>query len=66
MENGLYKNDNGSLLYAEIAIYYPDGTIIYVKDYENSDKEYNGWRWFSTREEAYSFFGVEIPDELKK
>ncbi len=49
---GLYKILDGSLLYAQIGIYYPDSTIIKVSDYANTDKIIDGWQWFASREDA--------------
>lgn len=59
MEKGLYRKlSETELLYAKEAIYYPDGTIIKVSDFENTNNEYDGWKWFSSREEALSYYKI--------
>jgi hypothetical protein len=58
-EKGLYKQiSETELLYAETAIYYPDGTIIKVSDYENSDNIIDDWKWFNSRDEAISYYEI--------
>lgn len=54
---GLYFNNNGELFYSKEKIFYPDGKIILVNDYINS--EINGWKWFNSREEALLFFNLK-------
>lgn len=59
---GLYKNDNGQLLYAANVVYYPDGTQLIVADYEGNNSEIqDGWYWFETRQEALDYFGITEP-----
>jgi hypothetical protein len=58
MEKGLYKNDN-CLMYAQLSVNYPNGTILNVSDYEGHEGEiYDGWRWFDSRQQALDFFGI--------
>ena len=61
MEKGLYKSDSG-LLFAQIKVSYPDGTVIIVSDHENEQGEiYDGWYWFDSREAACEYFGIVEP-----
>ena len=53
MEKGLYKNDNGTLLYAAVEVT--------ATDYHLSaelKEEGHGWKWFDTRQEALDHFGI--------
>jgi hypothetical protein len=62
---GLYKNSEGVLIYAQNEIRYPDGRIFIVSDYENFEGEViDGCYWFNTREEALTFFNIEEDEEL--
>ena len=60
-----YKNDNGEVLVGENYVYSP---IVALTKETKDDFEYpqDDWYWFDTREEAYSFFGVEITVEPVK
>ena len=59
MEKGLYKNDNNTLMFAQLMVSYPNGTTLKVSDYEGHEGEvYDGWYWFDTREAACAYFGV--------
>lgn len=59
MEKGLYKIENGGLMYAQISVNYANGDILTVADYENAVGEvYDGWYWFNTRQEAMNYFGI--------
>jgi hypothetical protein len=60
--SGFYKNDNGVLLYGP--------NFVLNKDYELLRDKYNeytypvdGWHWFDTSEQAYTFFGIEPPQD---
>lgn len=53
-----YKNDNGSLLVGENFVYSPIVTLK-VEDKDNFTYPQDGWYWFDTEDEAYSFFGLE-------
>ena len=53
MEKGLYKNDNGTLLFAEVEVT--------ATDYHLSaelKEEGCGWKWFATRQEALEYYGI--------
>ena len=53
MEKGLYKNDNGTLLYAAVEVTAPD----YHLSAELKEEGY-GWLWFETRQEALEYYGI--------
>lgn len=60
--SGFYKNDGGAVLNGP--------NFVLNANYElraetKDDHEYptDGWYWFDTQEEAYSFFGIELPEE---
>ena len=52
------KNDNGSLLIGENFVYSP---VVTLKKEDKDTYTYpqDGWYWFDTEDEAYSFFGLE-------
>lgn len=54
---GFYKNDNGSLLVGETFVYSPRVTLK-AEDKDNFTYPQDGWYWFDTEDEAYSFFGL--------
>jgi hypothetical protein len=61
MEKGLYKEQNGQLMYATNAIYFPDDTVIQVKDHikkKEGTEVVDGWKVFYTREAALRYFGI--------
>ena len=59
MEKGLYKNDNGTLLFAEISVSYPDGMTLTAADYQGQQGEiHDGWYWFDSRRAALDHFGI--------
>lgn len=53
-----YKEDNGSLLKGENFVYSPIVTLK-VEEKDNFTYPQDGWYWFDTEDEAYSFFGLE-------
>ena len=53
MEKGLYKNDNGTLLYASVEVTAPD----YHLSAELKEEGY-GWHWFDSRQSALDHFGI--------
>lgn len=53
MEKGLYKNDNGTLLFAEVEVTAPDHHL----SAELKEEGY-GWKWFATRQEALEYYGI--------
>ena len=53
-----YKEDNGSLLIGENFVYSPTVTLK-AEDKDNFTYPQDGWYWFDTEDEAYSFFGLE-------
>lgn len=53
-----YKEDNGSLLIGENFVYSPTVTLK-TEDKDNFTYPQDGWYWFDTEDEAYSFFGLE-------
>ena len=59
---GLYKDEKGTLLFAQNTINFPDGTKIEVKKYvkkkEGTDV-HEGWLVFNTREAALKHFDIE-------
>lgn len=60
-----YKEDNGSLLIGENFVYSPTVTLK-AEEKDNFTYPQDGWYWFDTEEEAYSFFGLEreiVPNE---
>lgn len=65
MKEGLYKKiSDTELLYAAEAIFYPNGVIINVSDYKNTANTYDGWKWFATEDDAYTFYGVHKDNEF--
>jgi hypothetical protein len=57
---GLYKNDEGILMYAQYEVSAPD---YYLNASEK--QEGHGWLWFETRQEALDYFGItEIEKDL--
>ncbi len=63
MNEGFYKNDNGSLLYAPNFVSGPGFTILATN---NTEYEYpvNGWHWFNSLTEACTFFNLNETDYL--
>ena len=53
-----YKEDNGSLLIGEKFVYSPVVTLK-AEEKDNFTYPQDGWYWFDTEEEAYSFFGID-------
>ena len=54
-----YKLDNEEILEAPNGVYTP--TNIITKDnYKDFNYPVEGWYWFDTIEEAYSFYGIEL------
>ena len=54
-----YKLDNEEILEAPNGVYTPTNTM--TKDnYQEFSYPVEGWYWFDTIEEAYSFFGKEL------
>lgn len=53
-----YKEDNGSLLIGENFVYSPVVTLK-AEDKDNFTYPQDGWYWFDTEEESYSFFGLK-------
>lgn len=53
MEKGLYKNDNGTLLYAAVEVTATD----YHLSAEHKEEGYS-WHWFDTRQEALEYYGI--------
>lgn len=53
-----YKDDNGSLLVGENFVYSPTVTLK-KEDKDTYTYPQDGWYWFDTEDEAYSFFGLE-------
>lgn len=61
---GFYKNDNGYVLYGPHFVLGPYGSFelrVETKDLHTYPTD--GWYWFDSQEEAYSFFGLELPQE---
>jgi len=52
------KNYNGSLLIGENFVYSPI-VILKAEEKDNFTYPQDGWYWFDTEDEAYSFFGLE-------
>ena len=69
MMKGLYKNDNNTLMFAQLKVSYPNGITLIVSDYAEHEGEiYDGWYWFNNRDEAKVALGIidiELT-ELKK
>lgn len=60
-EAGLYKKqDDYTLIFAANKIHFPDGTIIFVEEYNG--KEWQEWKWFETRKEAEEYFNIKEPE----
>lgn len=64
MEKGLYKNENGTLLHAQVEVFAPDYHME-VSKYEEYTYPMHYWYYFETREEegegafsALNFFGI--------
>jgi len=62
MENtaGFYKNNQGELLYAPNFVEAPTFTLL-KEEHQAYAYPVDGWYWFTSGEEAYSFFGLEMP-----
>ena len=57
---GFYKNNNGKLIYG------PNHVLSLNYELRKETKDQNiypvdGWYWFNSEDEAYSFFGIEKP-----
>ena len=59
---GLYKSENGQLMWAANKIHFPSGTVIevskHIKKAEGTEVQ-DGWRVFYTREAALKYYGIE-------
>jgi hypothetical protein len=61
---GFYKNDGGEVLHGPNFVWGPYGSYHLVKeDKDTYTYPIDGWYWFDSMEEAYTFFGLEIPEE---
>ncbi len=57
MELGFYKNDNGTLSYAPNFVQGP-GIDLVKEDKDTYEYPVQGWWWFSTRQDAITYFGI--------
>jgi hypothetical protein len=53
---GLYKIDNGKLIFEKDEITLSNGEKLSVNECEHTMIEIEGWRWFADTEEAKEFF----------
>lgn len=61
MEEGLYKFDQGTLLYAPNKVIHKD-YILEAADHENMSLPVDGWYWFDSLQSACTFFDLDIAD----
>jgi hypothetical protein len=60
MNDGFYKLDNEILLHAPNGVH----SVIFEISRDTKDQHtypIDGWYWFDTQEEAYNFFGLQLP-----
>jgi hypothetical protein len=60
--SGFYKNEDGNVLHGHDLVYNAN----YCLNRDLSDQyEYpiDGWYWFDSIQDAYSFFGIDMPQE---
>ena len=62
MEQGFYKKDNDNVLFGEKAVYNSNYTLL-IENKESYSYPIDGWYYFDTKAEAYSAFGLEMPEE---
>lgn len=62
---GFYKLDpGGDILYGPNFVYGPYGSFnLYRDEHDTYTYPIDGWYWFDTKEEAYTFFGVPLPEQ---
>ena len=62
MTKGFYKNDDGMVLHGPTMV---SNTNYVLNDDLKDTYTYpvDGWYWFDSVEEAYLFFGLELPIE---
>jgi hypothetical protein len=55
---GFYKNDNGQLLYGPNYVIFPDGIELSIDQKDNYTYPVNDWYYFTSEEEAKTFFNI--------
>jgi hypothetical protein len=62
---GFYKREEEAttLLFAPNAVYMPDNISLLAEQKTEYQYPVNGWSWFDTKEQAYAYYGLEIPVE---
>ena len=59
--SGFYKNDEGFVLHGHDIVY--NSSYILNRDLkDNYNYPIDGWYWFDTIEDAYSFFNIPLQD----
>ena len=62
--SGFYKNDDGYVLHGPHFVLGPYGSFeLRVETKDTHTYPTDGWYWFDSREEAYNFFGLDLPQE---
>ena len=60
MSSGFYKNDDGYVLHGPTVV--SNTSYVLVDDFKDTyTYPVDGWYWFDSKEEAYAFFGIELP-----
>lgn len=61
---GFYKNDDGFVLYGPHFVLGPyDSFQLYVESKDTYTYPVDGWYWFDSIEDAYTFFNLELPKD---
>lgn len=60
---GFYRLQDGQLLYARIAVWMPDGTVLKADKHDSYLYPVNGWQWFDSAADAYAAHGLEPPTQ---
>jgi hypothetical protein len=58
-----YKRENDSLSIAPNAVYARDYTLL-ASENATYDLPIDGWHWFDTDQQAYTFFGLPMPSDV--
>ena len=60
--SGFYKKDQDEILYAAVFVQGPD-VLLVRQERENYTYPVDGWNWFDSQEEAYSAYGLPLPED---
>lgn len=63
MEQGFYKNDNGTLIHGPNFVIFPDGIELNIDLKDTYTYPVSDWYYFDSEKEARIFFNLPLPEE---